>query len=559
MKKNSKIESSNFSSEMMKFLNSASKELASSLDYETTLKNLSKLIVPKLADWFSIDILDENNKITLLTVNHVDPKKVKWAMKLREQDPPDPNAQTGTPQVIRSGVSEIYPDITDDLLIASAKGDKKKLNLLRKIGFRSAMVIPLKAREKTMGAISFITTNESNRLYTNTDLKLAEDFAERAALTLDNSNLYKMATQEIEERKRTEARLELAQKAGNIGTFELDIPNNEMYWSREVENIFGLKPGTFGGSIKDWEKHIHPEDLQRIRKEWRASISTQDELEFEYRTVRPDKKIRWIYSKSKIYFDKNKKPVRAIGIKMDITDRKRLERQKDEFLSIASHELKTPITSIKAFVQILQKYFVTSNNGDSARYLKKMDNQVDRLTKLVQDLLDVSKIQTGKLEYSEEVFDFDKLIGDVIDEMQPLTSQHIIRHEGNAQVNILADKFRIAQVITNLLSNAIKYSPQGKEIIVKTSFDKSEVTVAVKDFGIGVPQDKMKHLFERFYRVQDKKRESFPGLGLGLYISARIIERQGGKMWVESVDGKGSTFYFCLPIHLYSKPKVKDN
>ena len=155
----------------------------------------------------------------------------------------------------------------------------------------------------------------------------------------------------------------------------------------------------------------------------------------------------------------------------------------------------------------------------------------------------------------EEVFHFDETVQEVIEEMQPLTTKHTIIHKKNADVKVLGDKYRVSQVLRNLLSNAIKYSPESDKIIVKTSFDKNEVVVSVQDFGIGIPKDKQSKLFERFYRVSDKKRASFPGLGLGLYISNEIIKRQDGRMWFESKEGKGSTFYFCLPIHLHNGKK----
>lgn len=246
------------------------------------------------------------------------------------------------------------------------------------------------------------------------------------------------------------------------------------------------------------------------------------------------------------------------AIVRDINDQKRLLQQKDDFLAISSHELKTPLTSIKAFSQLLDRYYKQNKDEIALKYLSSMISQVDRLKNLVDDLLDVSKIQTGKLIFNEEIFMFDQIVEDIIKEMQPLTKRHVIEKKGNADIRVFADKYRIGQVLTNLLTNAIKYSPYANKIIVTTSYDNGNVIVAVQDFGIGIPKKTLGKVFDKFYRVEGSKRESYPGLGLGLYISAQIMRRHNGKLWVESVEGKGTTFYFSLPITLHSRFVVEN-
>jgi len=539
-----------FSQEMMLFLNTVSKELSSSLDLKITLRKLSKLTVPKMADWFAIELLDGNNELQQLTVNHVNPDKVKWAKELRKKQPPAFTKDNGSARVIITGKSEVYPTVSDEMVRAASKNEEE-YQLIKRIGICSVMIVPLVVRGKPFGAMSFIMTEDSGRSYERKDLLLAEEFAYRAAMALENARLYKQAQDEIEERKAAEHRLEISQKAGHIGTYEIDLVNKTVYWSPELERLFGLQPGSFGGTHNAWFEFVHPDDKQQMIQERDRQLAEGDELELEFRIIHPDGTVRWIFSKGRYFRDKNGKPTKTVGINMDITERKRLERQKDEFLTIASHELKTPLTSIKAFVQILQRYFARPEDEDSVTYLSKMDHQVDKLTKLVQDLLDVSKLQTGNLDYNEDVFDFDELVAETVEEMQPITDRHTLIHEGRANIQVLADKFRIAQVLTNFISNAIKYSPDGDKIVVRTKHEKNTVTVSVQDFGIGIPDDKKQFLFQRFYRVMDKKRESFPGLGLGLFISSEIVKRQKGDIWFESSEGKGSTFSFSLPVNLY--------
>lgn len=232
----------------------------------------------------------------------------------------------------------------------------------------------------------------------------------------------------------------------------------------------------------------------------------------------------------------------------ETTEKKKLEKQKDDFLSIASHELKTPITSIKAFTQLLQKYYTATSDATAARYLKTIDTQVNKLTMLVQDLLDVAKLQKGEIDYHKDIFALDELISEVVEEMRPLTKKHTLIAEPISAITVIADRYRLSQVLTNLIANSIKYSPAGGKIVVSASIKEDEVIVRVQDSGIGIPKDKLEKIFNKFYRVFDKKRDSFPGLGLGLYISKEIVVKQGGRMWAESQEGHGSSFYFSLPI-----------
>jgi PAS domain S-box-containing protein len=223
------------------------------------------------------------------------------------------------------------------------------------------------------------------------------------------------------------------------------------------------------------------------------------------------------------------------------------ERRKDEFLSVASHELKTPLTSIKAFTQLLERYFGESEDQKAISMLSKMNNQIDKLTNLVEDLLDISRIEAGKMVFNPEKFDLGELIESVIEEIQP-TSSHIIHKHITKNVYVYADKYRIGQVITNLLTNAIKYSPMADRIELKLSKTKTLAKLSVQDFGIGIPKDQQEKIFQRFYRVEGRGRESYPGLGLGLHISSEIVARHNGKLWLESGEGKGSTFYCTLPF-----------
>ena len=238
----------------------------------------------------------------------------------------------------------------------------------------------------------------------------------------------------------------------------------------------------------------------------------------------------------------------------DITERKQLEQQKDEFVSIASHELKTPITSVKAYTQILGQRFRKAEDTKSVELVEKMDAQLDKLTNLIGDLLDITKIEAGRIQFHESYFDFNELVEETVEELQRTTEKHLIVKELQPSRTVYGDHDRLGQVLTNFISNAIKYSPAADKIIVKTAVVKNNTTLRVQDFGVGLSQEDQAKVFERFYRVGGPDQATYPGLGLGLYIASEIIKRHKGRVWVDSKLGKGSTFCFSLPM---TKQKFK--
>ena len=232
----------------------------------------------------------------------------------------------------------------------------------------------------------------------------------------------------------------------------------------------------------------------------------------------------------------------------DIIEKIETNKRKDEFLSIASHELKTPVTSLKAFTQILQMKFAQEANPMAADLLSKMDKQIDKLTNLIVDLLDITKVSNGEIVFNLEAFSFSEMVEEIAEEIQRTTATHKIVLNVMPCDHVMGDRARLGQVIVNLLSNAIKYSPGANEILLSASCNKDIVKLCVRDFGIGIPQAEQSKLFKRFFRViGNNNQHTFPGLGLGLYISSEIIERHNGKIYFESKEGNGSTFCFELP------------
>lgn len=240
--------------------------------------------------------------------------------------------------------------------------------------------------------------------------------------------------------------------------------------------------------------------------------------------------------------------IAAASIISDITAQKDLESKKDDFVNMASHELKTPITSMRLYIESLLSTKTPHTSRQGHKTLKRVHYQIEKLQEIVSDLLDVSRIQTGKLLLHKERFLLNDLVRETVKELQSSTIKHVLRYESHASITLTADKFRIYQVLTNLITNAVKYSPDGGKILIRLNRKNGQSLLSVEDHGIGIDQTQHKKIFERLYQVTDRTEKTFPGLGMGLYISKEIIKRHKGDIWVESQKGKGSTFYVSMPI-----------
>ncbi len=231
----------------------------------------------------------------------------------------------------------------------------------------------------------------------------------------------------------------------------------------------------------------------------------------------------------------------------DITERRDIEKRKDDFLSIASHELKTPLTTVKGFVQMMSKFMPADASDKFKSIVDKTTIHINRLNDLISELLDVSRLQSGLISLHKEAFDFDKMIKDTVEGIQAATPSHHITVKSRAITTYNGDESHIIQVVSNLLSNAIKYAPDSKEILVYTSLVSNYIKVSVTDYGMGINTDDQKRIFDRFYRVGNVQQR-FPGMGIGLYVCDQIIKNHGGSLWVDSEIAKGSTFSFTLPL-----------
>lgn len=317
-------------------------------------------------------------------------------------------------------------------------------------------------------------------------------------------------------------------------------------WNAAAERLFGYCAEEAIG------KHITliiPVELYREEEEIIRKLRQGIRIN-HYETVRLRKDGRLIEVSLSIspVKDDAGKIIGAAKIARDISERKELERRKDEFISIASHELKTPVTALKGFTQLLHRRLLKQNDEESVRFLARMDAQINKLTTLISDMLDLSKMQNGQLEYRMELFDLAELVREIVENVQGTTQSHHLLVEKTVTAQIYGDRDRIGQVLMNVLVNAIKYSPNTERIIVGMAINEGNAQVSVQDFGIGISQPHHESIFGRFYQVNEPNKKTHPGLGIGLYISRQIIKRHQGRLWVQSRKGEGSTFYFSLPL-----------
>lgn len=518
----------------LRFLAEASKVLASSLNYQATLQNVAQLAVPEFADWCAVDIKVGDN-IEQLVLAHVDPQKAAWAKELRTQNPQTMNSDDGVASVLKTGLPEFFPHVSQEVIEKAAKNEKH-LELLKKLSISSAMILPITVGDQTLGAITFVSA-ESGKHYTTSDLLLAKEVANRASLAIQNSQLY-------HEAQENERKFQSFFNSNIVGVFIADSHGDIVDANEGFLRIIGYDNSALQEKRLNRWKLTPPEYRGIVRQ-------AMDEIKEKGKAPPLEKEL--------IKRDGSQVPVIAaatlvnqldgtnINIILDITERKRLEQRKDEFIGIASHELKTPLTSIKGYVQILERIIEEMGDEKAKRLVSRTNTYINRLNSLIADLLDVSKIQSGKLEFDISTFDIHGLVKDAIESMEPTSNHHKIIFEESIHQDIVGDRHRLEQVVINLLSNAIKYSPDSDKVLVRISKDDKNVVIAVTDFGVGIALKNQTKLFQRFYRVESISRD-FSGLGIGLYISSEIVNRHNGKIWVQSEENKGSTFYFSLPI-----------
>ena len=348
-------------------------------------------------------------------------------------------------------------------------------------------------------------------------------------------------------------------KTTQEGLWEWDINQNRIWWNSGFSMIFGYSSdNTTLYDLDFWCSRFADETFADIK-----CAMNSFNLNGEYLFKKADDTLARALIRSVLIRDEFGQPVKIIGSILDISERFRNEeinrevnmemmRHKDEFISITSHEIKTPITIIKSYSQLIGKEAKNDIYQYNKFYLyaERIQKQSEKLLKLVENLLDISSISNGKMTIYSEVFDFTRLLEQTIDELDSGSDTHYIEKTGDMPINVYADKFRIGQVLTNLITNAIKYSPAADKVVVdcNRNIANNTATISVRDFGIGIAKDDQVKLFQKFYRILNLQENRVSGTGLGLSIAMEIVKEHGSTINLYSEPGKGSVFSFDLPL-----------
>ena len=363
-----------------------------------------------------------------------------------------------------------------------------------------------------------------------------------------NVSMVLITSTDITEQKNTEEKIKYSEE--RFRSLAETLP--QMVWVRngDGEMEYASKNWKEYSGVDDvaeaWSYMIHPDDSEGLKEYWTKVFAEKKGFQHEVRLKNKEGIYRWFYSVGEPVLDADEKVSKWVGSLTDIHEQKLKEERKDEFISIASHELKTPLTTAKAYLQMLELY-LDENNEEAALYVKKANQAVNRLNELIGELLDVSKISFGKIIYTISTFNFNDMVNSTVENIQLISPRHTIIKTGKVYDEVTGDKDRLQQVVINLLTNAIKYSPGSDKVFITLEQQNDMINVSVRDTGIGIAKQSLYKIFEKYHRI-DEHAVHFQGLGIGLYISYEIIKRHHGKLWAESEPGIGSIFYFSLPV-----------
>lgn len=339
-------------------------------------------------------------------------------------------------------------------------------------------------------------------------------------------------------------RLEIALDASRLGSTEIDLSTGSMESTNQFKYNYGYRTED-EFTYLDLYQSILPEHRRRIKDLVKDSIKNNEVYKAEYPVKWRDGSIHWIQAHGRPRFNKEGVADRMVGMNADVTDKKMAEQRKDDFLSVASHELKTPLTAVRASIQLLNRIKEKPYSQTHIRLIEQSDKGIEKMCVLIDDLLNMSRLGQDQLMLEYHRFNLYEMLDRSCHHIR-LEGKHQVAVSGDKSLEIYADEHRIEQVVINLLNNAVKYAKGSNEIHLFTEAEPDCIRVSVRDFGQGIPEAVIPHLFDRYFRAEHIGR-SYSGLGLGLYICSEIIKKHSGKIGVISKMGEGSTFWFTLP------------
>jgi PAS domain S-box-containing protein len=534
------------------FLAEAGTALVSSLDYRATLASVARMAVPRVADWCIVDLVEEDGNHLRIAAEQAGGARTGEAGAFAGLFPFDPGVCLAG--LVANGGAELVSEIDDaalDRLAATADCRRR----LASLGPCSYMGASMSARGRTLGGIGFLSTG-SGRRYTPEDLRMAEDLAHRAALAIDNARLYEDATREraaaeaaLRARAESEERFRSLSTCSPVGKLTTDVAGRCTWTNPRCQAICGFTADQALGY--GWLDFVHEADRPSVSLGWRETMRTGGEYSREVRFGQPGSDIRWAHVRSAPMLSSQGELIGHVATFEDITERKlaedELRRYNDElqrFAWVASHDLKEPLRTVATYTQLLAKRFPGALDGEAAEFTRYVVDGVDRMRQLIDDLLTYSRLinargETTRLISSQAALEW-ALMG-----LQPAIQ------ESGAEVTfeelpvVFADPVQLGQLFQNLIGNAIKYrSAERPRIHLSAGRTGEEWTFRVRDNGIGIDPAYRERIFGVFKRLHGRE---YPGTGIGLAICKKIVESHGGRIWVESRQGQGATFFFTLP------------
>jgi PAS domain S-box-containing protein len=484
--------------------------LASSLDYQMTLRRTAELVAQELADCCVIDIVEDDGSVRRVAVAYGEPRRVGAAHKL--------------------------PNEPEEAILRVIKSEEPALVGARKDGdssfgaFESYVSVPLQARGRALGALTLLAVTPG-RTYGRDELSLARDLACRAGLAIDNARLYAEA----------EERAEAARVLANVGdgVFLVDRVGVVRLWNAAAEAITGLPAGAVLGrpaieAIPGWRAVVE-----------HIPVAASPELhDTESVPIETSEGERWISISGVEFFGG------IVYAFRDFTEEHRVDALKAEFVATASHELRTPLAAVYGAAQTLRRHDFALDEAGRDRFLSLIVEESERLGRIVNEILLASQLEGGRVEVASEPFDPVELVERAIEATRTYLPPHISLEIAapSSVPAVAADRDKLRQVLVNLVENAIKYSPEGGTIEIGLEAEEDIVRFWVKDQGLGIPYEERGRIFEKFYRIDPHMTRGVGGTGLGLYICSELVSRMGGRIWVESSDNEGSTFLLELPV-----------
>ncbi|MBB2151336.1 ATP-binding protein [Pedobacter gandavensis] len=347
-------------------------------------------------------------------------------------------------------------------------------------------------------------------------------------------------------------RSRLAIEAADLGVFDMDVEHGVLKCDLRCKEIFGIGGGDVYDQAQEFMDALHEEDKNRLVKLMRNAFKRplkNGDYDVEFRTVSTiNQQMRWVRAKGKLFFNEQGMPGRFIGTVLDNTRQKREEQLKNDFIAMVSHELKTPLTSLKAYVQLMKRQGRNQIDHLTAETLEKAETQVNKMVSMINSFLNISRLEAGGIMIEKSAFEFNTLILEVIEEVKAIVDPHVITFSGTEELWLTGDRDKIGQVLTNLLSNAAKYSLHNRDIRLDCRRKDARAQISVTDRGMGIRETDLPYLFTRFQRFESADTKNISGFGIGLYLCSEIVKSHHGVIWAESEYGKGTTMFFELPI-----------